>query len=85
MTIDERYVVPTSTSGSNLPYDGASSISERSTKVEERYPSSYKEKGLEPEASHDDSNFPDGGWQAWLVIFGVSLLVLNIRPPDFIL
>ena len=81
MTVDERYVVPTSTSGSDLPYDGTtrtSYISEHSTKVEEYGPSSCTEKDPEPEASHGDSNFPDGGWQAWLVVFGVSPNPLNL-------
>ena len=76
MTIDDSYIVPTSTSGPRLPDTTASSISERSTSVEERGPSSFKEKGPEEEASHGDSNFPDGGWRAWLVVFGVSLLGL---------
>jgi len=79
MTVNERHVAPTPTSGSGLPYDDitrTSSISERSTKVEEHDKSSYTEKGLVPEASHGDSSFPDGGWQAWLVVFGVSRLGL---------
>ena len=72
------YVVPMSTSGSGLPHDDTtrtSYTSERDTKVEEHGPSSYTEKDPEPEASqssHGDSNFPDGGWEAWLVVFGVS-------------
>ena len=91
MTVDEPYVFPTSTSGLyGLSYNDttrASTISERSTKVEEHEPSSYTEKCLEPEASHGDSNFPDGGWQAWLVVFGVGLLgsILDVRSPESIL